>query len=643
LDSTKEIAELRQLIAKCNAIVICVVVPYTTSYDVTRLAVFWKDVLNQETLGGRECTSKNRCAVIWEPSTCDVLVQPLPAAVESDTTIAFTADIHIAATERDNSYIQSFFCVACSCSKPRASKCVTNVLEYADTRTPFLMGGTFHVLPNLMAWYLDDMIKKNAIRVRPQLFQAKGSWPDVYCCVSLHGTIDLEDGDPEDHTGPQSVHQEKTSSPSMVTARIKMRAPGQCNMGKHSMDKATEQSTGGDLSHARSSKSDREKRPTDNSVQEKMLMVAPPAKKRRAETATEPSSYGAKSENLTSMLSDSGPDQSYSEPESDATEDEDNRSQADDPEIESIVALLALFCSWSFPAEEVGDLETVARDVLEATSDLTDAVAIEIAVISDTAFFDKRHRNKDTDIMRQEMMACDRIYKAHLSDSAPTTELGYDAVAECRRARVVEFMLTELTNEQRKSRRWKLVKRDGMVIPTNKQKNSVDSILRSRLGSKFVANAIFQTGLPEAMTSSVSEYHLTADVLAWLMRIGSELDLRRADPAHSALQCHSHDPLGLPSKLRQRKRTFARLGRQLKRGRKLQMLMDEAHCENEFYTNLCVSDQVCLDNFEDGSVQAKRDALRVARLPAFRLAAQRQAVGYQFEFTPPTETPGRYT
>ena len=632
LDSSNEVAELRRLIANCNAIVICVVVPWTSGYDVTRIAVFWKDVLNQETLGGREYTAKNRCAVIWEPSTCDVLVQQLPATVESDTTIAFRADIHFAATERDNSYTQSFFCVACSCAKPRAFKCVANVLEYADTRTPFLMGGSFHVLPNLMACYLDDIVKKGTIRTRPLLFEAKGNWPDVYCCVSLHGTIDLEGGDPEDHTGPQSVCQEKTSTPSMVAAHIKMRTPGQCNMGKRRMDKATEPSSGGDLSHAQSSKPAREKRPMD----------VPPIKKRRAETATEPSrpvSPCSVNENLTSMLSDSDPDQSYSDPESDATEDEDDRSQADNPEIEGIVALLVLLCAWSYPAEDMVDLESIARDVLDETSDLTDAVAIEIAVISDTAFYDKQHLNKDTEIMRQEMMACDRIYKAHLSGSAPSSELGCDAVAECRRSRVVEFMLTELTNEQQKSKRWQLVKRDGRVIPTHNQTNSVDSILRSRLGSKFVANAIFQTGLPEAMTDSVSEYHLMSDVLAWLMRIGSEIDERRADPLHSALQRHSSDPAGLPSDLQQRKRTFALLGRQLKRGKKLQRWMDEAHCEEGFYRSLSVSDKVCLDDFESGFIRKRRERLRVARPHAFRLAAQRGPVGYQFEFTPSAVNP----
>ena len=209
-------------------------------------------------------------------------------------------------------------------------------------------------------------------------------------------------------------------------------------------------------------------------------------------------------------------------------------------EFESTVALASLMGSWAFPSATPEALEISAREAMEEL-ETSDAVVMEMARLANIAFYDKQGNTKDTSWLHNELYTCQRIRQNVIAMTGPG-ELSVDDVTKCYTSRCIEFLQNELTQEQRRDSKYRIqyhpstaTEHAGAAKVTGPQRNTFDSVLRGRVGSKYVAMTIWQIGLPTPLIQWQSPDLLQSgleDIVHWLARVAEEMDRRCADPSH---------------------------------------------------------------------------------------------------------------
>ena len=210
-----------------------------------------------------------------------------------------------------------------------------------------------------------------------------------------------------------------------------------------------------------------------------------------------------------------------------------------------------------------------------------------------------------------------------------------------------DFLTTRLTSEQCEDKKYRVTRDgDGHVKLTSEQRRFIDAMLRKTLGSKFVAFAIWQVGLPDALlgqgnaasSGSVATEHATAsepragaaaaedqverraeDIARWLGRVGREIAVRkqRDDYPEATRLGGAHcktSPLTDADRTRKRKLEDVKQG--LRRG---QWLRTQVDTRELLWRHLSEKDQNLLEAYDANKLHRERGRMKRARLPPFHV------------------------
>ena len=313
-------------------------------------------------------------------------------------------------------------------------------------------------------------------------------------------------------------------------------------------------------------------------------------------------------------------------------------------EFESTVALASLMGSWAFPSATPEALEISAREAMEEL-ETSDAVVMEMARLANIAFYDKQGNTKDTSWLHNELYTCQRIRQNVIAMTGPG-ELSVDDVTKCYTSRCIEFLQNELTQEQRRDSKYRIqyhpstaTEHAGAAKVTGPQRSTFDSVLRGRVGSKYVAMTIWQIGLPTPLIQWQSPDLLQSgleDIVHWLARVAEEMDRRCADPSHG-VQERLSGKRGPDAALLERKQKREKLDAGIRDASHLRSLCarfwsfppqtsgfwsfcaPQASDPLRAFLELSSADQRLLEDYDGESLQEQRARLKMARQQPFRI------------------------
>jgi hypothetical protein len=296
-------------------------------------------------------------------------------------------------------------------------------------------------------------------------------------------------------------------------------------------------------------------------------------------------------------------------------------------QLHNVVSLLVTIAGIRFDNPS-SDLIACAETVVFNGAVLTDDSLNKLSEITDIIHFHKDGTCKDTVELLRFYEWCNNVRQAQIGFATEHAESEVDLdetqVSQCFHAFVEEFCHWELTPPQRRNAQyWPNWDSDGKMSLPRKLRGVINSVIRTKLGNKWVPFRIWQIGAPciltgeieydvqRAPSENVLQSHLK-HLLSWFVALANDVVARENSEGFGMHQQMSQ--LDKPPLVQGLMQSRKRAHEDLLMGKQLQKQREQGWDFNE----MTPEHQRQLEDFETERAQTRSKRLAIKPLATFR-------------------------